>query len=93
MKVNVEMAGLDDAEGARFFFGFAFGGLAVREAGFGGSLGKRPLAAAVGMDQQKLGMRIHPPVADGSDLQGQRKARDPRGAHQSQFTAEIFREC
>src|ERR1019366_5158915 len=56
VNVDVEMAGLDDADSARFFFGFAFGGLAVREAGVGGSLGKCSLAAAVGMDPQKLGI-------------------------------------
>src|ERR1022692_3880252 len=57
MNVNVEVSRLDEADGARFFFGFALGGLAVREARFGGSLGKCPLAAAIGVDQQKLGMR------------------------------------
>jgi hypothetical protein len=62
------MAGLDDPARARFFFGFAFGGLAVREARFGSSLGKCPLAAAVGIHQQKIGVRIHPPVTDGSNL-------------------------
>src|ERR1019366_890173 len=36
VNVDVEMAGLDDADGARFFLGFAFRGLAVREAGVGG---------------------------------------------------------
>jgi hypothetical protein len=30
------------------------------------------------MDQQKLDMGIHSPVADGRDLQRQRKPRDPR---------------
>src|SRR5713226_7818235 len=93
VNIDVEMTRLNDADGARFFLGFAFSRLAVREARFGRPLGKRPLAAAVGMDQQKLGMRIHPPVADGSDLQGQSKTRDPREAHHLQSTAKIFQEC
>jgi len=83
VNVDVEMAGLDDSDGARFFLGLAFGSLAVRKPSLWGSLGKRPLVAAVGIDQQKLGMRIHPPVTDGGDLQGQRGARDPRQAHHS----------
>jgi hypothetical protein len=43
--------------------------------------------------QQKLGMRIDPPVADGSDLQRERKTRDARQAHLVQFTKKIFQEC
>ena len=81
MNVDMEVARLDDADSARFFFGFAFGGLAVREAGLRGSLGKRPLIAAVSMDQKKLDLRIHAPIADSRHLQGQRKPRDPRQAH------------
>src|SRR6202040_2454888 len=54
VNVNVKMAGLDDADGSSFFSGFAFCGLAVREAGLGGSLGECPLVAAVGMNQQEI---------------------------------------
>ena len=81
VNVNVKMAGLDDADGSRFFSGFAFCGPAMREARLGGSLGKCPLVAAIGMNQQKLDVRIYPPVADGSHLQGQRKTRNPGQAH------------
>src|ERR1700678_1367285 len=78
MNVNMEMAGLDNAPGTGLFLRFAFGGLTVGQAWFRSSLGKRPLTAAIGMDQQKLDMGIHSPVADGRDLQRQRKPRDPR---------------
>ena len=79
VKVDVEVPGLDDADGACFFAGFAFGCLAVRETSVGGSLGKRPLVAAVGVYQQKLGVRVLPAVADGCDLQRESELGRARG--------------
>ena len=69
MNVNMEMPRLDNTECARLFFGFALGSLTMRQAWFGSPLGKRPLAASVGVDQEKLDMRIHSTVAHRSNLQ------------------------
>ena len=54
MNVEMEVARLDSAESSGFFRGFALGGLAVREAGVGRSLGEGPLVAAVGINQKEL---------------------------------------
>ena len=66
--VNVEVPRLDDSGGAGFFQGFTFRGLTVRQAGIGRAFGKRPLPAAVGVDQQKFRVRITTTVADGRYL-------------------------
>ena len=50
VKVEMEMAGFDDAHGSGFFEGLAFGSLAVREASLGCAFGKGPLAAAICVD-------------------------------------------
>src|SRR5271166_2746410 len=70
-RVNVEMevAGLDGADGSSLFGGFAFGGLAVREAGFGRAFGEGPLVAAVGVDQQELDRVAPAAKADCGHLQ------------------------
>ena len=68
VNVNVEVTRLDDSDGAGFLLGFAFGCLTVRKARFGCAFRERPLAAAVGVDDQKLGMRVAPPVANGGYL-------------------------
>ena len=68
VNVNVEVTWLNDSDGASFLLGFAFGRLTVRKARFGRTFRKRPLAAAVGVDEQKLGVRVAPPVADGGYL-------------------------
>jgi len=48
--VDVKVPGFDDADGASFFPGFPFCSLAVGKPGLGRSFGKRPFAAAVGVD-------------------------------------------
>src|SRR5579864_7451411 len=71
MYVQMKVARLDGADRAGFFRGFAFGGLAVGEAGIGGSLGESPLVAAVGINQKELNRRASPAIADRSDLKRQ----------------------
>ena len=68
VNVNVEVTWLDDSDSASLLLGFAFGRLTVRKARFGGAFRERPLATAVGVDEQKLGVRVAPPVADGGYL-------------------------
>lgn len=68
VNVDVEMAGLDDADSSRFFSGLAFGGLTMRKAGLRCTFRKRPLAAAIGMNKKKFDTRIHPPIAHSGDL-------------------------
>ena len=68
VNVNVEVTWLDDSDGTSFLLGFAFGRLTVRKASFGCAFRERPLAAAVGVDEQKLGVRVAPTVTDGGYL-------------------------
>src|SRR5579859_5119969 len=71
MYVQMKVARLDGPAGPGFFGRFAFGGLAVGEAGIGGSLGESPLVAAVGINQKELNRRAPPAIADRSDLKRQ----------------------
>ena len=56
VNVSVEMVRLDEPDGAGFLACLSFGSLTVGKTGIGRSLGERPLAAAVGVDEQKLGV-------------------------------------
>ncbi len=64
MNVDVEVTRLDDSDGAGFLAGLALRSLAVREAVFRRPLWERPLATAVGVDEQKLGVRVTASVAN-----------------------------
>ena len=68
VNINVEVTWLDDSDGTGFLARLAFRSLAVRQAGVRRSLGERPLAAAVRVDEQKLGVRVAPTVANGGHL-------------------------
>src|ERR1700688_1681962 len=72
MNVEMEMARLDGADGSGFFGGFAFGGLAVREARVSRALGESPLVAPVGIYQEELNGRAAPAITDRSHLKRQR---------------------
>jgi hypothetical protein len=68
VNVNVEVTWLDDSDGAGFLLGFAFGRLTVRKARFGGAFRERPFATAVGVDEQKLRVRVTASVTNGGYL-------------------------
>ncbi len=68
VNVNVEVTWLDDSDCAGFFLGFALGGLTVRKARFRSAFRERPLATAVGVNEQKLGVRGAASVANGGYL-------------------------
>ena len=63
------MPWLDVAADSSFFPRFALGRLAVRHRWLRSAFRKRPLAAAVGIYQQKLDRIPLPPVAHGGYLQ------------------------
>jgi hypothetical protein len=72
VNVEMEMAGFDGADGSGFFGGFAFCGLAVREARFRRAFREGPLIAAVGVDKQELDRVTPAAKADRGHLQRQR---------------------
>jgi len=73
VQVDMEVPRLNHADGACLFARFAFCSLAMRKTSVGGSLGKRPLAAAVRVDQQEFRMGILPPVTHCRDLERKRE--------------------
>src|ERR1700731_67374 len=71
VKVQMKVARLDGAQGAGFLRRFTFRSLAMRHVGTRRDLGKGPLVAAIGVDQQEFHSRAPSAIANRGHLQRQ----------------------